>query len=66
MGGHKSEQHTTENLGGYQVQFREYAKSWWHYEDNKGREWVKKFSDTQSAKLFANNLVQTNLILAGL
>jgi hypothetical protein len=66
MGGHKSELYTADSPQGYRVRFREYAKNWWHYEDSKGKEWVKKFDDPSSAKSFASNLITTNLILSGL
>ena len=65
MGGYYSEQFTADSPG-YRVRFREYAKNWWLYEDSTGKEWVKKFTDPISAKSFANNLIKTNLILAGL
>lgn len=65
MGGQKSELYTADSPG-YRVRYREYSKNWWLYEDSKGREWVKKFVEPGSAKSFANNLIQTNLILSGL
>lgn len=65
MGGYKSQLYTADSPG-YRVRFREYAKNWWLYEDNTGKEWVKKFDNPISAKSFANNLIQSNLVLASL
>lgn len=65
MGGYNSELFTADSPG-YRVRFREYAKNWWLYEDSKGKEWVKRFDDPTTAKSFANNLIQTNLVLSGL
>lgn len=66
MGGYKSEQFSVDNPQGYRVRFKEYAKNWWHYEDSKGKEWVKRFDNPISAKSFASNLLENNLMLASL
>lgn len=66
MGDYNSPLYTADSPKGYQVRFKEYAKNWWHYEDNKGKEWVKRFDNPNSAKSFASNLIENNLMLASL